>query len=93
MKGSHSVVLCIDLSTVAQTKQYTYIIQTFVMSTLTTLLQVWGEKLYLAMWHQNMVGKIGPKFRLGEGGGTPGRTILIQKEVIADYNTNMEKGV
>ena len=28
------------------------------MSTLNTLLQVWGKMLYLPIWHQNLLGKI-----------------------------------
>ena len=50
--------------------------QVFAISILKMLLQVWGKKLYLSIWCQNMA----PKCRIGEGrGGTPGRTILTQR--------------
>ena len=51
----------INSPTIAKTEYYTCIRQMFVMSTLITLLQVWGKKLYLTIWCQNMSGKIGAK--------------------------------
>ena len=50
-------VLCMNLSTIAKNR---ILYMAFVMSRLTTLLQVWGKKSYLPIWCQNMVGKRAP---------------------------------